>query len=136
MSKRALLIGMTTTFLFLLLSGATFAGSQPAIGTEAGNWEFKVNSPATKADLAAQNYQYDEKSLAVIGTEAGDWEFNFDDPETKADRVAKNYKYDRDSFAAMGTEAGNWEYNIKPSNKNAVEMVVKEGDNVDSGCKC
>jgi hypothetical protein len=59
------------------LFGTSFAGdrgleSQSAIGTEAGNWEYNFDAPATKADVAARNYNDNQSALALSGTEAGD----------------------------------------------------------------
>ncbi|HKJ04227.1 MAG TPA: hypothetical protein VJ974_01410 [Geopsychrobacteraceae bacterium] len=136
MTKMAVRIGMTASFLFLILTGAANAGSQPAIGTEAGDWEIKFDSPETKADLAAQNYEYNEESFAVMGTEAGNWEFRVNAPKTKADLAAQNYKYDKESFAAMGTEAGNWNSNFNSSDTKTDRVVAKEGDNTKTDCKC
>jgi hypothetical protein len=122
-----------SVFLFLALVSVASAGD---IGTEAGDWEYKFDSP----DVAVEGYQYDQEALARIGSEAGDWEFQFDAPETKADIAAKNYPYDQELLSVIGTEAGDWEYkeNYETSGhtgSKANEAVADEGEIKDSVCK-
>ena len=103
MYKKTIITTGLTVFLFLALFSVASAGD---IGTEAGDWEYKFDSP----DLAVEGYQYDQEALARIGSEAGDWEYRSDAPETNADIAAKNYQYDQESLALVGTEAGDWEF--------------------------
>ena len=128
--KNNLLIFGLTSFFFLALVGVASA----AIGTEAGDWEYKFDSPETKASQAARDYDYNQESLAVIGSEAGNWEYQFDAPETKADVAARNHVYDHETLAVIGTEAGNWEFNTELENKNASQAVADESGKPDAVC--
>ena len=135
MYKKTIITTGLTVFLFLALISVVSAGD---IGTEAGDWEYKFDSP----DLAVEGYQYDQEALARIGSEAGDWEYRPDAPETKADIAAKNYQYDQESLALVGTEAGDWEFkgNDVASDRidnTANEAVADEGKIKDAVCnKC
>ena len=133
MHKKTIFTTGLAVFLFLALVGIASAGD---IGTEAGNWEFKFDSP----DVAVEGYQYDQESLARIGSEAGDWEFRPDAPETKADIAAKNYQYDQESLAEVGTEAGDWEFKADKNSSDrmghkANEAVADDGKIKDAVCK-
>ena len=133
MCKKTIFTTGLSVFLLLALVGIASAGD---IGTEAGDWEYKFDSP----DLAVEGYQYDQETLARIGSEAGDWEFRSDAPETKAEIAAKNYPYDQESLELVGTEAGDWKYryNYESSgsmDSTANEAVADEGKVKDSVCK-
>jgi hypothetical protein len=135
MYKKTIITTGLTVFLFLALISIASAGD---VGTEAGDWEYKFDSP----DQAVDGYQYDQEALTRIGSEAGDWEFRPDAPETKADIAAKNYPYDQESLASVGSEAGNWEYKVNDEassriDNTANEAVADEGKIKDAVCsKC
>ena len=133
MCKKTIFITGLSIFLFLALVGIASAGD---VGTEAGDWEYKFNSP----DAAVEGYQYDQETLARIGSEAGNWEFRADAPETKADIAAKRYQYDQEALAVVGSEAGDWEYkdNYEASGRTgniANEAVADEGKVKDAVCR-
>lgn len=113
MFKNELIISILVAFFFVGFLGTAFAESEltsdasvsinneaainhiynqndlAMVGTEGGNWEFKFDTPETKADLAAKNYNYDQEHLALVGTEGGDWKFSFDVPEAKASNATE-----------------------------------------------
>lgn len=71
MLKKTIFTTGLSVFVLLALVGIASAGD---VGTEAGDWEYKFDSP----DLAVEGYQYDQEALSRVGTEAGDWEFKAD----------------------------------------------------------
>ncbi len=133
MCKKTILTTGLSLLLFLVLVSIASAGD---IGTEAGDWEYKFNSP----DGAIQGYQYDQEALAQIGSEAGNWQFRFDAPETKAEIAAKNYQYDQGALAVVGTEAGDWKFKGNDGvsggiGSTANEAVADEAKVKDAVCK-
>jgi hypothetical protein len=132
MCKKTIITTGLSVFIFLALVSIASAGD---IGTEAGDWEYKFDSP----DVTVEGYHYDQEALSRVGTEAGDWEYRSDAPETKATIAAKNYQYDQESMALVGTEAGEWEfkgnYESDGSTSNtANEAVADEGKVKDAVC--
>ena len=133
MCKKNIFTTGLAVFLFLALVGIASASD---IGTEAGDWEYKFDSP----DGRVEGYQYDQESLARIGSEAGDWEFRADAQETKADIAAKNYQYDQGALALVGSEAGDWEFKAGKGSSGqmehkANEAVADDGKIKDAVCK-
>ena len=133
MLKKTIFTTGLSVFVLLALVGIASAGD---IGTEAGDWEYKFDSP----DAAVEGYQYDQEALARVGTEAGDWEYKANAPETKADIAAKNYPYDQESMALVGSEAGDWEYKANGESSGHMgntsnEAVADEGKVKDAVCK-
>lgn len=135
MCKKTIFTTGLSILLFLVLVSLASAGD---IGTEAGDWEYKFNSP----DGTVESYQYDQEALAQIGSEAGNWQFRFDAPETKAEIAAKNYQYDQKALAVVGTEAGDWKFKgndgvsggIGNTANEAVADETKVKDAVCKGC--
>ncbi len=128
-----IIVGMLAAFLCFGMIGTAFAGEgdyDSILGTD----EFKFDAPVTKADIAARNYDYNQKSLAAVRTEAGSWEYKFDAPDTKADIAARNHDYNQDSLALVGTEAGDWGVKFKTSDTKASEAVANEGKKEDAVC--
>jgi hypothetical protein len=133
MCKKTIITTGLSVFLFLALVSAASAGD---IGTEAGDWEYKFDSP----DSAVEGYQYDQEALSRVGTEAGDWEYRYDAPETNADIAAKNYPYDQESMGLVGTEAGDWEYKANGGSSGhmgntANEAIADDSKVKDAVCK-
>ncbi len=115
MFKKELIIGVLATFFLMGMLGTAFAENEAgsvqfsfdaqsmnhdaainhdynqehltSVGTEGGNWEFKFDTPETKADVAAKNYVYNQEHLASIGTEGGNWELKSRDTGTKANNA-------------------------------------------------
>lgn len=107
MTKMKLTISGLLASLLLSFAATAFAGmgipnNNPAVGTEAGNWEFNFDAPPTKADIAAQNHNYDRERLTLIGTEAGVDVI----ASCKAKATAEIIDYNTDLLALVGTEAG------------------------------
>jgi len=101
MLRKELIISMFVSLLLVGLSGTAFATDaissegvshihtsqaameavdthdysmleQSKVGTEAGNWEYRFDTPKTPADVAAINHKYDQRKLDLVGTEAGE----------------------------------------------------------------
>jgi len=136
MLKKEFTIGVLATFFFLGLLGTAFAENRETslLGTD----QFSFDAPVTEADVAANNYVYNQGHLASVGTEGGNWEFRFDAPETKADVAVKNYSYNQEHLASVGTEGGNWEFKFdapEATANNVNETVAEKVSTKDAVCK-
>lgn len=143
MKKRFSFIGGLVALLLLGLTATSFAGvhadQRNDIGTEAGgDWRFVFDAPETKADIAAQNYSYDDARLARIGTEAGvDWRLDFDAPPTRADIAAQNHDYSIERMSLVGTEAGQQPIGLNLQNSGGIaDQVAGENRLLDPACRC
>lgn len=132
MLKKSMVLGfLVTLFTFALLGTAFAENNDPSL---LGYDEFKFNAPETKADIAAQSYDYDQAQLAAVGTEAGAWKFTFNAPVTKAEIAARNHDYGNQGLAAVSTEAGDWEYTIASTKTKTGEAIVNEALPVCNEC--
>lgn len=107
MKKKTTLISGMTSLILVGLAATSFAGmgipnNNPAVGTEAGNWQYQFDAPVTKADIAALNHTYDQENLALVGTEAGTDII----AGNKSKAAAAAFDYNPEQLALVGTEAG------------------------------
>ena len=110
--------------LTLVLAGAASVD----IGSEAGNWDYADGTAKTKADAAAQNYEYDVNALNKVGTEAGNWEYRDVAPQTPADIASQDYLYNDEVLRRTGSEAGDWEYIPANSGRISSRNFVEKDD--------
>lgn len=112
--------------LTLLLTLALVGTASADIGSEAGNWEYRHNAPQTKAEVAAQNYEYVEIALNKVSAEAGNWEYRFDVPKTATEIAAQSYQYSEGALQGIGSEAGNWENQFNAGQNSNKSVAEKE----------
>jgi hypothetical protein len=129
MLRKELIIAIFAAFTLLVSSGIALAedsNDKSILGTD----EFTFDAPETQADVAARDYVYDEKQLALIGTEAGG--------EIASTQQARNaaaiHVYDEEHMVAVGTEAGNWDYRFDGQGSGTSEAVADKRGATCSNC--
>ncbi len=129
MLRKEFIIGIFAAFTLLASFGTALAedsNDKSILGTD----EFVFDTPETEADVAAGNYVYDEKQLAMIGTEAGSEIAS----TPKALHAARNNNYDEEHLAVVGTEAGEWEYRFDGPGTGMGEVIADKRDATCSKC--
>ena len=129
MLRKELIIGVFTVFTLLFTFGTALAedsNDKSILGTD----EFVFGAPETKADVAARDYVYDEKQLALIGTEAGGEIAST--PQAKS--TAANHTYDDEHLVVASTEAGDWEYRFDVQGAEKSEAVADKADKQGATC--
>lgn len=125
MNIKQTFVSVFAVLLTFGLFGTAFASSDliSQHSSEGGVYQFDFDTPKTKADEAAINYDYDPELLSKVGTETGSWEYGFDAPDIKADIAAKNHVYDMERLSDVSTEGGLWEYRFDAGSSQSANPV-------------
>ena len=118
MNIKTLFTNSTAILLALILASAAVAGE-----TQTERNEYRFNTPLTKSDIAAKNFDYSQdywqqaKSLIDDSVD----QYSFDAPETKADIAARNFVYDQQYWekAKVLIDDAGYEANNAPDNRMA-----------------